>query len=91
MSTFKSPNGDNSSKRVAGFTILLWVISIGTYYIKSIQDGGRESESTENIIIYAMALAGALLGIGVLDGWFNKKSNNQPQTKKRDETEREFE
>lgn len=82
MSTFKSPNGDGSSKRVMGSLILTWDMLISSMYIGSIQHGGVESDTTENILLGAFALGGSLLGVGVLDGWFNKKSTTKKTSNK---------
>jgi hypothetical protein len=78
MGLFHGNNGDVSSKRIIGATIIAWVMVVSTWYIKEVQTKeGKESDSTENILITSLSAACLMITGGVLDTAFNKKSSNK--------------
>ncbi len=71
---FQGNSGDNSSKRIIGFIIIVWAMFATTFYSVSIQFfGGKESPSTENIIITFVIVGGAMISAGIAEKIGNKK------------------
>ena len=69
---FQGDNGENSSKRIIGFIVVVWVMFCSTAYMVNIQLDGKESASTDNILITVCCGAFAMLTGGVIEK-FGKK------------------
>ena len=76
MGMFQGNSGDNSSKRIIGFIIIVWVMVIGTVYFFYIQTGGKESVSIDNILQTLGCGALATISAGVVEQFGN---NNKKQ------------
>lgn len=73
MDMFKGENGQNSSKRIIGFIVLVWVMMCSTGYFVCIQMDGKESESINNLLSNLSYGAFALILGGVIEGFSKKK------------------
>jgi uncharacterized membrane protein YhiD involved in acid resistance len=69
-------NSNVSSKRFIGVTLVVWAITIATYYIIKIQNGGKESDTTKTIIEFAIVSGVGLLAGGTIAERINLNKDN---------------
>ena len=69
---FKGDNGENSSKRIIGFIGVVWTMLSSTAYGVCIQLGGKESASTETLLMTAFVTFCGMISAGVVEK-FGKK------------------
>jgi uncharacterized membrane protein len=72
MGMLQGNNGENSSKRIIGFIIIVWVMLCSTVYGTCILMGSKESNSIDNILISMGCAACAMITGGVIEK-FGKK------------------
>jgi len=73
MGMLQGNNGENSSKRIIGFIVIIWVMICSTVYFVCIQMDGKESESINNLLSNLGYGAFALIMGGVIEGFTKKK------------------
>ena len=73
MGMLQGSNGENSSKRIIGLIVLIWVMLCSTAYFVCIQMEGKESESIDNLLSNLAYGAFALIIGGVIEGFSKKK------------------
>lgn len=73
MSIFNGANGEKSSKRIIGTSIITWVLLASSWYFGVIQNEGKESTSIDDILTTALITGGVMITGGVAEGLFKKK------------------